>query len=70
MLNKTVLASFLLFALLFNVATAFRCVRNSQCDEWCKNYDDSVAGFCMLNGGCLCIQNEECVYDNRSGSKD
>ena len=67
MFNKTFLATFLLFALLFNAATAFKCVRDSQCAEWCQNYDDAVDGYCLLKGGCLCILNEECKLDNRSG---
>ncbi|KAJ8654601.1 hypothetical protein O0I10_009783 [Lichtheimia ornata] len=59
MLNKTVLATFLLFALLFNAATAFKCVRDDQCDEWCKNYGDAAAGYCLKSGGCICAKDEK-----------
>ncbi|KAJ8652046.1 hypothetical protein O0I10_012355 [Lichtheimia ornata] len=70
MLNKTVLASSLLFALLFNVATAFKCVDDKQCNTWCVNYDDALAGYCRKGGGCICVLNEECKLDVRGRSSN
>lgn len=58
MLNKTVLATLLLFALLFNAAAAFKCVDDAICDEWCKNYDHAEVGYCLIGGGCLCEYNK------------